>query len=157
MRRAVRITLSLEELARLRHLAGERATPGRIRLRARIVLGAAVGWSNREIARALRLHPATVSSWRRRFREERLSRGLKDAPRPGHRSARSVGISERVLHTTLNVPPPQGLRWSTRTLARYLGVNHMRVYRAWKAEGLRPAGPLEEAPSSSFDSGREGT
>ena len=138
MRRAVRIVLSLEELSRLRALARGRSAPLRIRRRARVILGAAVGWSNREIARTLDLDPATVAYWRRRFLAERLARNLGDAPRPKRRTARSLGISQRVVHTTLNVAPPAGARWSTRTLARYLGVSHMRVYRTWKNEGFRP-------------------
>jgi len=140
VRRAVRIILSLEELARLRALARGRTASARVRGRARVILGAAVGWSNREIARTLGLDPTTVAFWRRRFSAERLARGLRDAPRPKRRSALSLGISQRVLHTTLNVAPPEGDRWSTRTLARYLGVSHMQVYRTWRDEGFRPGG-----------------
>jgi len=96
----------------------------------------------------LKVDPATVSFWRRRFALERLDGGLCDAPRPGRRDPLSERVSERVLHATRNVPPPRGPRWSTRSLARFLGVNHMQVYRTWKSHGVRPGEMTEGGPSS---------
>lgn len=107
-----------------------------MRRRARILLGAAVGRSNREIARSLRLDPATVSFWRKRFTRDRLQGELNDAPRSGRRPRQSAAVSERVLRATFQEVPPHGTRWTTRTLASHLGLNHMRVYRIWKANGV---------------------
>jgi len=140
VRRAGRIVLSADEWARLRRWITDRHTPARVRRRARILLGAAVGRSNREIARTLSLNPATVSFWRRRFVKHRLEGGLRDAPRPGRRREHTAGVSERILHATYHVTPTRGPRWTTRTLARYLGVNHMQVHRTWKASGVPPEG-----------------
>jgi len=129
----------------VRELANDRTSSARTRLRARIILNSAIGRSNREIARTLGVDAATVSFWRRRFALQRLEGDLHDAPRPGRPSSQSKEITERVLHATWNVNPPEGARWTTRTLARYLGVNHMRVHRTWKANGLTSgavAGPL---------------
>lgn len=145
VRRATRITLSAEEWARLRRWITDRRTPARVRRRARILLGAAVGRSNREIARTLSLDPATVSFWRRRFAKHRLEGGLLDAPRPGRRKQHTAGISESILHATYHVPPPAGARWTTRSLARHLGVNHMQVHRTWKSHGVPPDGHPPEA------------
>jgi transposase len=136
MRRAIPITLSDEEWSSLRRWIVDRKVPARIRLRARILLGAAVGRSNREIARSLGLDPATVSFWRRRFETQRLEGGLEDAPRPGRRSLRTAEVSQRVLNSTYLEPPPHGTRWTTRSLAGHLGVNHMLVHRVWKANGV---------------------
>jgi len=150
VRRAVRITLSLDELARLRKMAHDRGVSSRRRTRARILLGAAVGRSNGEIARILGVDASTVSFWRRRFAVQRLDGGLGDAPRTGRPSSRSAEIAARVLLTTRSVPPPEGERWTTRSLARYLGVNHMRVHRTWKAHGVSETEPLgPDAPQRS--------
>lgn len=51
-------------------------------LRAKIVLFAAAGWRNDEIAAALSVGRDVVSLWRKRFFEERLP-GLEERPRPG--------------------------------------------------------------------------
>lgn len=149
MRRAVRVVLSPEDWARLHQWITDRRTPARIRKRARIVLGAAMGRSNREIARTLDLDPATVAFWRKRFAVHGFGNGLDDAPRPGRRRTHTPAVSERILHATHNVVPPNGERWTTRSLAAFLGVNHMQVHRTWKAGGIRPAPfpPSELAPS----------
>jgi transposase len=146
VRRAVRITLSLDELARLRQMAHDRGISSRIRTRARILLGAAMGRTNGEIARILEVDASTVSFWRRRFAVQRLDGGLRDAPRTGRPSSAAAEITARVLLTTRNVPPPQGDRWTTRSLGRYLGVNHMRVHRTWKAHGVSEAESLGPDP-----------
>ena len=65
-------------MARARSARG----PYRDRLRAAIVLAAAVGQDNAAIARRMRVCTDTVRKWRRRFAEGRLA-GLKDAPRSG--------------------------------------------------------------------------
>jgi homeodomain-containing protein len=109
-----------------------------VRRRARILLGAAVGRSNREIGRTLSLDPATVAFWRRRFVNHRLEGGLLDAPRPRRRREHSDLLAERILRATDQVAPPNGTRWTTRALARHLGVNHMQVHRAWKSQSLLP-------------------
>jgi len=51
-------------------------------VRARIVLLAAEGTSNKEIAQRLYTSPQTACKWRKRFYEEGLG-GLEDRPRSG--------------------------------------------------------------------------
>jgi len=154
VRRAGRITLTAEEWAQLRRWIVDRRTPVRVRRRARILLGAALGRSNREIARTLALDPATVSFWRRRFVKHRLDGGLVDAPRPTRRNDASTLASERILHATYAVAPPGAQRWTTRALARHLGVNHMQVHRTWKSARVAPpSSPVRgdgAGPSSVF-------
>jgi transposase len=138
VRRASRVTLSPKESGLLRELIADAATPARIRRRAFILLEAAQGKSNREVAARLRTDVATVSLWRHRFETHGLEGGLRDAPRPGRSGARSSAVSERVLHATYNIAPTRGQRWTTRSLGRYLGLNHMAVQRIWRARGVRP-------------------
>jgi DNA-binding CsgD family transcriptional regulator len=76
------IELSEEEARELRSRAARYTTPHGEVLRAKIVLLAAEGKTNAEIARRLDCALRTVSSWRKRFFEERLD-GLADRPRPG--------------------------------------------------------------------------
>jgi transposase len=134
--RADRVTLSAEEWVRLRDWIADRTTPPRVRRRAEIVRARAEGASVRSIAETLQIDPGTVSLWIRRFQTLRLEGGLRDSPRPGRLGPQTSRTTERVLHATYHAPPPRGLRWTTRSLGRYLGVNHMVVHRAWRSRGV---------------------
>src|SRR5689334_5043291 len=79
---AVAIELSGEERARLDGWSRRRTTAQALALRARIVLAAADGLSNGEIAQRLGVSRPTVTKWRNRFAALRLE-GLLDEPRPG--------------------------------------------------------------------------
>ena len=106
-------------------------------LRARIVLDCAQGTTNGEVAQSLRITPQTVGKWRSRFVVRRLD-GLLDEPRPG--APRKVGDAEieRLIATTLNQAPRDATHWSTRSLAKKLGLSQSTVSRVWRTFGLQP-------------------
>src|SRR5215210_303101 len=76
------IELSEVEERELRQRAGQYTRPHREVVRAKIVLLAAEGHTNVEIARRLDCTERSVGKWRRRFCEEGLA-GLDEKPRPG--------------------------------------------------------------------------
>jgi len=76
------IVLTPTEAAELTARAGEYTAPYFRVVRAKIILLAAEGFSNTDIAAALGLDRQVVSKWRKRFFEQRLD-GLLDEPRPG--------------------------------------------------------------------------
>jgi len=76
------IVLSAQERTELEHRATKYTLPYFQVLRARMILRAAEGWSNDQIARCLDTRREVVSQWRKRFFEERLT-GLEERPRPG--------------------------------------------------------------------------
>ena len=82
MASAVEITLSAEERSELERRAAKLTLPYRDVQRAKLVLYAAEGLSNTEIAGRLGMCSKIVGQWRRRFREQRLE-GLRDQPRSG--------------------------------------------------------------------------
>src|SRR6266540_2645216 len=107
-------------------------------LRSRIVLACAEGASNKEVAAALRVVPATVGKWRARFVAARLE-GLSDEPRPG--AARSITDEqvEAVLVKTLEEAPAGGdTHWSTRSMAKTVGMSQTAISRIWRAFALKP-------------------
>ena len=106
-------------------------------LRCRIVLAAAEGTTNQEIARQLGCHPVTVGKWRTRFAMKRLN-GLQDEPRPGKPRTITDEQVERVIVKTLEETPKDATHWSTRSLARAVGLNQTAVSRIWRAFGLKP-------------------
>jgi transposase len=105
--------------------------------RSRIVLACAEGATNAEAAAAERVHPATVSKWRRRFAAERLE-GLGDAPRPGAERTIADETIEAVLVDTLESAPGADTHWSTRGLAAKHGISKTTVAEIWRAFSLKP-------------------
>ena len=126
-----------EERAHLETLARKRNAPAREVSRARMILLAAQGHSNTEIARRTGVCAPTVSYWRRRFHQRGLL-GLTELPRSGAPRQISDQAVERVVRTTLERTPPGATHWSTRRLAARLGLSHQSVARIWRAFGLQP-------------------
>jgi transposase len=132
------LVITSEQRRTLEAWVRARTTPQRVVLRSRICLLAADGKSNNAIARQLGTSRPTVILWRNRFKEQG-PRGLaEDAPHgPSPQrlhAAKIKEIVERTLHTT----PADATHWSTRTLAKELGVSHSTVARVWDAHGLQP-------------------
>ena len=113
-------------------------TPTRLALHARIVLLAADGKSNQEIAGQLRASPKTVSLWRRRFLEGRLAGIEREAPRRKSRSKADEMMVRLIVRKTTKEPPANGTHWTTRSLAKELGISPSLVQRVWKTNGLNP-------------------
>ena len=106
-------------------------------LRCRIVLAAAVGKSNVEIAAELGCNRLTVGRWRSRFTERRLD-GLHDEPRPGKPRSITDDDVERVIVKTLEEQPVGATHWSTRSMAQATGMSQSAVSRIWRAFALKP-------------------
>lgn len=132
------ILLTKSERQRLEACARSRTEPLRLVERAQIVLLAAKGLLNKEIARELAINPNTVVRWRGRYARERFAGIEKDRPRGRRANAQSKALAQKIIETTTQVRPPNATHWSTRSLAKYLGVNDSRVQRVWKAAGLKP-------------------
>jgi len=134
---AVAIDLTEAERAALEQWAAEGAVDGKRARRARIVLAAAAGLSNREIAEQLGLSRPTAARWRRRFSQRGLS-GLVDAPRSGRPRVISDRQVAEVVVRTLVQRPANAQRWSTRSMAAEVGLSQNAVLRIWRRFGLRP-------------------
>lgn len=138
MKSAPVIELSSAERRTLSAWSRGRRTPARLVLRAKIVLAAAEGSLNQDIAAQLGTSRKTVSLWRRRFAERRLAGIETDAPRPGRKPAIPTRTIEAILHKTTQEKPAAATHWSTRTMAKAVGVSRSTVNRVWQAHGLKP-------------------
>jgi transposase len=131
------LTVSAEERESLEDWARRRKTSQGLALRARIVILCAEGRFNGEVAKTLGVTQQTVGKWRARFVEKRLE-GLLDEPRPG--APRSIGDAavRRVVTLTLESKPEDATHWSTRSLAKKVGLTQNAIFRIWRAFGLQP-------------------
>jgi transposase len=101
------------------------------------VLAAAEGLKNTEIAERLAITRGMAAKWRSRFAELRLD-GLLDEPRPGRPRTINDAQVEEVIVRTLETTPRAATHWSTRSLAREVGLTQTAVSRIWRAFGLQP-------------------
>jgi transposase len=134
---AVSIELTDEERARLESFTRRHSTAQALALRSRIVLAAADGLTNGEIAERCGVSRPTVTKWRRRFAAERLD-GLFDEPRPGQPRTITDEQVEAVVIKTLEATPKDATHWSTRSLAAEMGMSQNAIVRIWQAFGLQP-------------------
>ena len=133
----VPIELTVEERAQLEAWERRRSSAQALALRSRIVLAAAEGPNNTEIAGRLGVAVSSVRKWRNRFAQQRLD-GLTDEPRPGQPRKITDEQVDEVIVKTLETVPRDATHWSTRSMAREVGLNQTAVHRIWKAFGLQP-------------------
>jgi transposase len=134
---AVAIELSFDERCQLEAWTRRRSSAQALAQRSRIVLAAAGGLKNTEIAEQLAISRATAATWRARFAEHRLD-GLLDEPRPGRPRTITDDKVEEVIVRTLETTPKDATHWSTRSMAREVGLTQSAVLRIWQAFGLQP-------------------
>jgi transposase len=134
---AVAIELSEQERLQLEAWMRRRTSAQALALRSRIVLAAAEGLKNTEIAERLGIHRAMAAKWRSRFAEQRLD-GLTDEPRPGRPRTITDEQVDAVITRTLEGSPKDATHWSTRSMAKEVGLTQTAVSRIWRAFGLQP-------------------
>jgi transposase len=133
----VEVVLSDDERSQLEAWARRPKSAQALALRSRIVLAAADGLGNTEVAERLGINRMTVGKWRSRFVADRLD-GLLDEPRPGRPRTVVDEQVEAVITRTLETTPKDATHWSTRSLAAELGMSQSAVSRIWRAFGLQP-------------------
>lgn len=134
---ASKITLSDDERDILERRVRRRKIARAEALRSEIILRAADGFNNCEIAEAIGVTRQTVRTWRERFAKRRLD-GLDDEPRCG--APRKIGDDhiEAIVVKTLETKPAGATHWSTRGMAKASGVSASSVHRIWRAFSLQP-------------------
>src|SRR6266498_3226615 len=119
-------------------LARSQTLPFRVVTRARVLLLAADGLSNVDIAEVAGVSRPTVLAWRADFAE----RGLVDFGEVRSGRGRKPSISAEkiaeVVDLTLHSKPAGHTHWSCRTMAAATGISSATVQRIWSARGLQP-------------------
>lgn len=138
MRRAIPIMLSNDERETLTTWSRSRTAPARLVTRAKIVLAAADGVENQDIAANLGLARGTVVTWRKRFAAERLAGIEHERPGRGRKASKRKHWARTIVEVTLHTTPKNATHWSQRSLAEHLGVSKSLVERVWRTHELAP-------------------
>lgn len=131
------IILSDQEHEQLTSIVRSRSLPHGLVRRARIVLLAAEGVKNNEIAEKVGLSPQSICKWRQRYVQQGLS-GLHDELRPGRPRSVSDEQVAVLIRKTLKTKPKDGTHWTIRSMAKETKLSRPTVHRVWKAFGLQP-------------------
>lgn len=122
------------ELERRRRSRRIRAEDAR---RAEVILMLADGASFTAIAAAVGCFPDYINRWKQRFETERLP-GLRAKYRGQQPTLRTAALEARILAKTRQAPPDGSTHWSTRKLAKVIGVSHGLIAQVWRRAGLQP-------------------
>jgi transposase len=137
MPRLKTLELTVDEREKLEGWSRRPKSSQRLALRSRIILAAATGKENGEVAEDLNITVQTVGKWRQRFLDNRLD-GLTDEPRPGAPRTISDAQVEEVIAKTLESKPTNATHWSTRGMAKTVGMSQTAISRIWRAFSLQP-------------------
>jgi transposase len=138
MRKAQAVVLTKEDEDWMLKISKSGMTPQRLAQRCKIVLLAAEGRTNEQIARKLKVGTKTVSLWRGRFGESGRAGIEVEAPGRGRKPVYGTEIEALIVERTLRTLPPTRTHWSLRSLAAALNVSSRTIGRVWHAHGLKP-------------------
>jgi transposase len=102
-----------------------------------MLLMLADGMSYRAIQSALRCSSAYIARWSERFAEQGLA-GLYGRHKGRQPTVLTPRMEARILEKTRQKPSDGSTHWSTRRLAKELGVSHGIVARVWSRAGIKP-------------------
>lgn len=138
MRVAETIELDARTERALRTLSNGRRVEARVQQRVRLILLAAQGWQNKDIAIEVKLDRRQVALWRKRFIDGGVQALLQDAPRTGRSPSLTSALESHIVRTTLHHPPAEAAQWSSRSLAEHLGLSATTIRRVWQRHGVKP-------------------
>lgn len=131
------IALSVNDLKELERLVRASSAPAGLSRRARAILLMSEGVSGVQVADKTGYTDVQVSRIRRRFAEEGMA-GLHERARSGRPPLISPRKLAQVVAKTLKKPKPGITHWTTRDMAREVGISHSSVQRIWNAHALQP-------------------
>src|ERR1039457_1626514 len=138
MRVAPPVVLDEQQRRTLEQWARSRSLPVRQVQRAKIILLAADGKQDLEIAAAVNIGNHKAARWRKRFLKKGFPGLERDAPRPGRARTITAAMIQGVVRKTTRETPDNATHWSTRTMAAASGISEKSVRRIWHQHGLKP-------------------
>jgi transposase len=131
------IYVSPADRARLEGIAADRNSLSKHVWRANIVLLTADGIGTNAIMRLTGKSKPCVWRWQERYIEAGVDGLLRDKTRPSRKKPLSTAVKLKVLTMTMQ-PPPNATHWTTRSMAKAVGISHTSVQRIWQEAELKP-------------------
>ena len=136
------VLLSEQERIELEKAVSSQMTPVRLVERARAIRMAADKTPSYRIAEQLGVTTNTIGRWRRRYAKDRMEGIVKDHPRGanqgGKKTVDQAKLRQKIIEKTTQGKPEGATHWSTRIMAKAMGVTHSFVNRVWQEAGLKP-------------------
>jgi transposase len=135
---AIEVTIEESDRQELERWVSAHRTPQQVAQRCRIILAAAKGRQDKDIAQSMEINPKTVALWRQRFFKEGPDCLWEVAAGRGRKPQFSADKVEKIIHATLQSRPAGATHWSCRTMAEEQGVSKATISRIWQSHGLKP-------------------
>jgi transposase len=113
------------------------ALPGTVE-RAKIILSSADGRSGNEICARVGVSRPMVTRWLDRYEAEGLTALLGDRPRSGRPPTVTPEVEAEIIRKTLHEKPASATHWSTRLMAKEVGLHSSTISRIWRSHGPKP-------------------
>jgi hypothetical protein len=137
-RRAMQVTISESDHQELERWVSAHRTPQQVAQRCRIILAAAKGQQDKDIAESMEINSKTVALWRQRFCREGPDSLWEVAAGRGRKPQITADKIEEIINTTLQSRPAGATHWSCRTMAKKQGVSKVTINRIWQSHNLQP-------------------
>ena len=138
IRTAPALPVTGKQRAELKRMATSSTLPHRTVVQAKALLLAADGVANEEIARRAGVDSDTVRRWRTRFAEKGPAGVGVIAEGRGRKPSLPAGTVAEVVRLTMTETPPDATHWTTRSMARRVGIGKDAVARIWADHDLKP-------------------
>jgi transposase len=132
------LTLSPGDHEEIERWLNAHGTPQQVALRSRIVLAAAEGRSDSDIARQLQINRKTVALWRARFDEEGMESLWEVAAGRGCKPRYGPEKIIAIVDATLRSKPKGMTQWSCRLMAESQRVSKSTISNVWRSHNLKP-------------------
>src|SRR3989442_8572310 len=132
------LPISSEQETMLQSWIRAHQTPQQVVTRCRIILQAAEGMANNQIAQRLGIRRPTVLLWRQRFSQGGPVALTQVKAGRGRKASIAAAQVKRLIEATLKTKPNGATHWSCRSMAKAQGISPATVQRIWDAHGLQP-------------------
>ena len=137
-RQALLVTLSESDRRELERWVSAHRTPQQVVQRCRMIVAAAKGQRDKDIAENMKINVKTVALWRKRFSREGPDSLWEVAAGRGRKPRLTADKVEDIINATQQTKPKGATHWSCRTMAEKQGVSKATVNRIWQSHGLQP-------------------